>query len=205
MAWQRHNLSLWASQDWRMRDRLNTVSAALAICLNIRTDPPDSIKTNPCAKLEAWIDPTGTSGGSTKTIEQIGKRLQEQYETLSLRTRYKQYLDPSVDETKRFCVSLWRNVKDERVLFHYNGHGAPLPAASGELGCSTKTTPNICLPASTNCSPGLLDPASSFMTFHIRVYLWQTLWPYGNPLCEMRSQTLDRWNKGTASHAASIT
>ena len=123
----------WAKQDWRMRDRLKTVSAALAICLNIGVDPPDSIKTNPCAKLEAWIDPTGTSTGSTKTMEQIGKRLQEQYETLSLRTRYKQYLDPSVDETKRFCVSLRRNAKDERVLFHYNGHGVPLPTASGEL------------------------------------------------------------------------
>jgi hypothetical protein len=80
----------WATQDWRMRDRLKTVSAALAICLNIGVDPPDSIKTTPCAKLEAWIDPTGTSTGSTKTMEQIGKRLQEQYETLSLRTRYKQ-------------------------------------------------------------------------------------------------------------------
>ena len=123
----------WASQDWRMRDRLKTVSAALAICLNIGVDPPDSIKTTPCAKLEAWIDPTGTSTGSTKTMEQIGKRLQEQYETLSLRTRYKQYLDPSVDETKRFCISLRRNAKDERVLFHYNGHGVPLPTASGEL------------------------------------------------------------------------
>jgi regulator-associated protein of mTOR len=59
--------------------------------------------------------------------------LQEQYETLSLRTRYKQYLDPSVDETKKFCISLRRNAKDERVLFHYNGHGVPLPTQSGEI------------------------------------------------------------------------
>ena len=53
--------------------------------------------------------------------------------TLALRTRYKQYLDPSIEETKRFCVSLRRNAKDERVLFHYNGHGVPLPTSSGEL------------------------------------------------------------------------
>jgi regulatory associated protein of mTOR len=26
--------------DWRMKDRLKTVSAALVICLNIGTDPP---------------------------------------------------------------------------------------------------------------------------------------------------------------------
>ncbi|KIX07904.1 uncharacterized protein Z518_02558 [Rhinocladiella mackenziei CBS 650.93] len=121
------------SVDWRMKDRMKTVSAALAICLNIGVDPPDVIKTNPTAKLEAWVDPTGSSGGTTKIMEQIGKRLQEQYESLSLRTRYKQYLDPSIDETKRFCISLRRNAKDERVLFHYNGHGVPLPTASGEI------------------------------------------------------------------------
>ena len=42
-------------QEWRMRDRLKTVSAALAICLNIGVDPPDVVKTNPTAKLECWI------------------------------------------------------------------------------------------------------------------------------------------------------
>jgi regulator-associated protein of mTOR len=124
----------WPSQDWRMKDRLKTVSAALAICLNIGVDPPDVVKTNPTAKLECWVDPTSTTGGGhNKLMEQIGKKLQEQYETLSLRTRYKQYLDPSVDETKKFCVSLRRNAKDERVLFHYNGHGVPLPTQSGEI------------------------------------------------------------------------
>ena len=121
------------NSDWRMKDRLKTVSASLAICLNLGVDPPDVVKTNPTAKLESWVDPTATTGGQTKTMEQIGKKLQEQYETLSLRTRYKQYLDPSVEETKRFCISLRRNAKDERVLFHYNGHGVPLPTASGEL------------------------------------------------------------------------
>ncbi|KAE8146325.1 WD-repeat protein Mip1 [Aspergillus avenaceus] len=124
----------WPSQDWRMKDRLKTVSAALAICLNIGVDPPDVVKTNPTAKFECWVDPTSTTGGGqTKIMEQIGKKLQEQYETLSLRTRYKQYLDPSVDETKKFCISLRRNAKDERVLFHYNGHGVPLPTQSGEI------------------------------------------------------------------------
>ncbi|ODH46222.1 hypothetical protein GX48_07689 [Paracoccidioides brasiliensis] len=124
----------WPSQDWRMRDRLKTVSAALAICLNIGVDPPDIVKTNPTAKLECWVDPTSTTtGAQNKVMEQIGKKLQEQYETLSLRTRYKQYLDPAVEETKKFCISLRRNAKDERVLFHYNGHGVPLPTQSGEL------------------------------------------------------------------------
>jgi len=120
-------------QEWRMRDRLKTVSAALAICLNIGVDPPDVVKTNPTAKLECWIDPMTPTTAAPKVMEQIGKKLQEQYESLSIRTRYKQYLDPSVEETKKFCISLRRNAKDERILLHYNGHGVPLPTPSGEM------------------------------------------------------------------------
>ncbi|KAL3420387.1 meiotic regulator-interacting [Phlyctema vagabunda] len=118
-------------QDWRMKDRLKTVSAALAICLNIGVEPPDQLKTTPGAKLEAWQDPTQPP--VQKALESIGKALQAQYESLAIRTRYKQYLDPSVEETKKFSVSLRRNAKEERVLFHYNGHGVPKPTSSGEI------------------------------------------------------------------------
>ncbi|KAK0656661.1 raptor N-terminal caspase like domain-containing protein [Cercophora newfieldiana] len=118
-------------QDWRMRDRLKTVSAALAICLNIGVEPPDQLRTTPGAKFEAWQDPTIPP--VTKALENIGKAIQAQYETLAIRTRYKQYLDPSIEETKKFSISLRRNAKDERVLFHYNGHGVPKPTASGEI------------------------------------------------------------------------
>ncbi|EGX94975.1 TORC1 growth control complex subunit Kog1 [Cordyceps militaris CM01] len=123
--------------DWRQRDRLKTVSAALAVCLNIGVEPPDQLKTNPGAKLEAWTDPTVPP--AQKALENIGKGLQSQYETLAIRARYKQYLDPSVEETKKFCVSLRRNAKDERVLLHYNGHGVPKPTASGEIWVFNKT------------------------------------------------------------------
>ncbi|XP_044721654.1 target of rapamycin complex 1 subunit mip1 [Hirsutella rhossiliensis] len=124
-------------QDWRQRDRLKTVSAALAVCLNIGVEPPDQLKTTPGAKLEAWTDPTIPP--IQKALENIGKALQAQYETLAIRARYKQYLDPSVEETKKFCVSLRRNAKDERVLLHYNGHGVPKPTASGEIWVFNKT------------------------------------------------------------------
>jgi regulator-associated protein of mTOR len=124
-------------QDWRQRDRLKTVSAALAVCLNIGVEPPDQLKTNPGAKLEAWTDPTIPP--IQKALENIGKALQAQYETLAIRARYKQYLDPSVEETKKFCISLRRNAKEERVLLHYNGHGVPKPTASGEIWVFNKT------------------------------------------------------------------
>ncbi|KAF2757428.1 hypothetical protein EJ05DRAFT_476686 [Pseudovirgaria hyperparasitica] len=121
-------------QEWRTKDRLKTVSAVLALCLNIGVDPPDVIKTNPCAKLECWIDPTASSGASGHTpMNQIGKDLQQQYEQLSMRTRYKLCLDPTVDETRRYCQTLRRNARNERVLFHYNGHGVPRPTSSGEI------------------------------------------------------------------------
>ena len=42
---------------WRMSLRMKTVSVALVLCLNIGTDPPDIVKTAPCARVECWIDP----------------------------------------------------------------------------------------------------------------------------------------------------
>ncbi|MEJ1269209.1 regulatory associated protein of MTOR complex 1 [Cricetulus griseus] len=49
------------------------------------------------------------------------------------KARYKQSLDPTVDEVKKLCTSLRRNAKEERVLFHYNGHGVPRPTVNGEV------------------------------------------------------------------------
>lgn len=119
--------------DWKvMRERQKTISAVLVLCLNLGVDPPDVMKTYPCAKYEAWCDPSLFSD-TKKAIETIGKNLQSQYETLSLRTRYKQSLDPCVEDVKRFCNTLRRNAKDERILFHYNGHGVPQPTPSGEI------------------------------------------------------------------------
>ena len=35
--------------------QMKTWSVALALCLNIGVDPPDVVKTNPCARKECWI------------------------------------------------------------------------------------------------------------------------------------------------------
>ncbi|OUM63449.1 hypothetical protein PIROE2DRAFT_43380 [Piromyces sp. E2] len=118
-------------EDWRMRERLKTVSVALVLCLNIGIDPPDIVKTSPCAKLECWIDPFAYP--QQKALETIGKLLQQQYEVWQPRARYKLSLDPSAEETKKLCCSLRRNAKEERVLFHYNGHGVPKPTPGGEI------------------------------------------------------------------------
>ncbi|XP_067126176.1 regulatory-associated protein of mTOR [Centruroides vittatus] len=125
------------TQTWRMKERMRTVSVALVLCLNVGVDPPDIIKTQPCARLECWIDPLGIA--PQKALEAIGNNLQKQYERWQPRARYKQSLDPTVDEVKKLCTSLRKNAKDERVLFHYNGHGVPKPTANGEIWVFNRT------------------------------------------------------------------
>lgn len=117
--------------DWRMRERLRTVTAALVMCLNLGVDPPDVSKTNPCSKLICWTDPGSLD--PTRALEAIGKNMVAQFEHLSMKTRYKLHLDPVVEEMKRFCTSLRRTAKDERVLFYYNGYGVPKPTPGGEI------------------------------------------------------------------------
>ncbi|KDN45901.1 hypothetical protein K437DRAFT_285267 [Tilletiaria anomala UBC 951] len=117
--------------DWRMKERLRTITASLVMCLNIGVDPPDVSKTNPCSKLICWMDPSSLE--VSKALPAIGKNLQAQFETLSMKTRYKQYLDPIVEEMKRSCTSQRRSAKDERVLFYYSGYGVPKPTPGGEI------------------------------------------------------------------------
>ncbi|KAJ1638184.1 raptor N-terminal caspase like domain-containing protein [Pavlovales sp. CCMP2436] len=116
---------------WRPRDRMKTVSVALVMCLNIPVDPPDVIRTQPCARLLCWIDPA--SMPPQKALEAIGRNLQMQYERWQSRARYKQSLDPTHEDVRKLCLSMRRSAKDERVLLHYAGHGVPRPTANGEI------------------------------------------------------------------------
>lgn len=116
---------------WRLKERVKTVSVALVLCLNVGVDPPDVVKIEPCAHLECWFDPL--SEEPQKAIEFISLQLEKQYEQWHSRARYKKCLDPTVDEVKRLCTSLRRYSKEDRVLFHYNGHGVPRPTQNGEI------------------------------------------------------------------------
>ncbi|KAL3211189.1 hypothetical protein MRX96_000869 [Rhipicephalus microplus] len=97
------------TQTWRMKERMKTVSVALVMCLNIGVDPPDVVKTQPCARLECWLDPLQSP--PQKALESIGAALQKQYERWQSRARYKLSLDPTVEEVKKLCSSLRRNSK----------------------------------------------------------------------------------------------
>lgn len=83
------------------------------------------------------LDPTSVA--PQKALELIGSSLQKQYERWQPKARYKQSLDPTVDDVKKLCMSLRRNAKEERVLFHYNGHGVPRPTQNGEIWVFNRT------------------------------------------------------------------
>ncbi|KAH3664176.1 hypothetical protein OGAPHI_004890 [Ogataea philodendri] len=122
--------------DWKSQsNKRKTTTAALVLCLNLGIPPPDIQKPSDCPVLESFVDPT-TYSDSKKALQAIGKNLQVNYEScegVSSRIKYKQSLDPSVEDLKRLCTTLRRSSKDERILFHYNGHGVPQPTQSGEI------------------------------------------------------------------------
>ena len=125
------NYSSNVVSSWRMKDRMKTTSVALVLCLNIGVDPPDCLKVSPCARAQCWINPLATP--PQRALDAIGKALQAQYERWQPRAKYRLQLDPTVEDVKKLCLSCRRSAKNERVLFHYNGHGVPRPTQNGEV------------------------------------------------------------------------
>jgi regulator-associated protein of mTOR len=116
---------------WRLKERLKTTGVALVLCLNLGTDPPNTVKPNPCSRKECWFDPLNVP--KQKGIEIIGNALQQQYEKLQSKSKYKQCLDPTSDDLRRVCINLRKQARSDRLLMHYNGHGVPRPTPNGEL------------------------------------------------------------------------
>lgn len=113
---------------------MNTIHGALVVCLNIGVDPPDIHKPDPCARLEAWHKPNPEH--AIKSLHAIGDTLRAQYERWfhpKVKPDFRLALDPTVSVLRRTCSSLRRSAKQDRILFHYNGHGVPLPTANGEV------------------------------------------------------------------------
>lgn len=123
--------SVQFNATWRLKERMKTAGVALVLCLNLGTDPPDVIKPVPCARRECWFDPAG--GTKQKKLEIIGNALQQQYEKWQGKAKYKQCLDPTSEDLRRVCINLRKAARNDRLLFHYNGHGVPMPTKNGEL------------------------------------------------------------------------
>ena len=116
---------------WRIHDRLKTANGAIVLCLNIGVDPPDIVKPNPCAQLECWTHPNPDK--PVKSLNVISEKLKSQYRRWQNKAHYMIAADPTMAYIKRVCVALRRTAKNERVLFHYNGHGMPWPTAKGDI------------------------------------------------------------------------
>jgi regulator-associated protein of mTOR len=130
-------------EEWRkIKERMKTVSVALVLCLNVGVDPPDIVKPVPCARREAWVDPSLMN--ITKVPQQVATNLQKSYERLQPRARYKAAIDPTIDYIKRLCISLRKSATKERVLFHFNGHGVPKPTEAGEIWVFNKNITQVC-------------------------------------------------------------
>ncbi|KAJ2716338.1 Target of rapamycin complex 1 subunit kog1 [Coemansia spiralis] len=141
--------------DWRTHEKLRTVGALLVICLNLGIDPPGVPRPKERAVLEAWVDPNapvqaptpeeialhaanGNKSGQSAPRERaplkaIGENLQRQYELIHRHAKYKTIPDCTLEDLPKYCKQYRRMAKDERLLFHYNGHGVPYPSASGDI------------------------------------------------------------------------
>lgn len=119
-------------RSWRVLERMRTVHAVLVLCLNVGVDPPDVDKPKPCAKRECWIDPEQFESAQD-AAKVIAQKLQNQYCIWDKHVTFKYVADPTINELRRTCMVARRNAREERLLFHYNGHGVPKPTVNGEI------------------------------------------------------------------------
>lgn len=112
------------------------------LALNLTVAPPDA-PPSPRPKMECWTEPAKRR--QDKGIDTVAANLQAQYLKWDPRAmsrgasrgrpgiRVKQCLDPTQEDVKRMCISLRQYAHTKRLIFHYNGHGAPRPTDNGEL------------------------------------------------------------------------
>ncbi|PIC32995.1 hypothetical protein B9Z55_013134 [Caenorhabditis nigoni] len=147
-------------------DRLRTASVAIIMCLHLGVDPPEapSRKDAP-ARLLSWVDPYKC--GAHKAAMEVGLSTQRAYEKWQpkSKTRYKICTDPPIDDVRKVATNLRRISGNDRVLFHYNGHGVPRPTDNGEIWVFNKSFTQY-IPLSIFDLQGWLD--------YPTIYIWET-------------------------------
>ncbi|CAJ0585911.1 unnamed protein product, partial [Mesorhabditis spiculigera] len=137
---------LWRRLNGKVR--VQTVSMALVLCLNIGIDPPDPEPwPEQRPMMEAWVHPGGWS--PDKAILAIAFELQQAYARLQPRARCKYTTKSTKEDIMMLCQSMRRHASDGRVLFHYNGHGVPRPTKHGDLWVFNKAVTQY-IPLSIN-------------------------------------------------------
>lgn len=115
--------------DWKLKDDMKRIlCVGLVLATNFGTDPPDSVKPHPCAVLQCWMDPTQHS--RSKATQRVMEALEQQYSVWSPARsplKFRRTIDPTIPDIQYLCQKLRTMARSERVLFHYNGHGVPIP------------------------------------------------------------------------------
>ncbi|GAB1219661.1 hypothetical protein ENUP19_0187G0006 [Entamoeba nuttalli] len=111
--------------------RIKTIHLILTLCLNIGTDSPDQIKQKDSASKECWIDTAGKT--NRKLVYDIAANLTDQYRSWQNGSKIEPCCDPTYEDVRRLCLTFRRMADTDRILFHYNGHGVPLPTLNGEI------------------------------------------------------------------------
>ncbi|OLY83863.1 WD repeat-containing protein mip1 [Smittium mucronatum] len=147
--------------EWRNQEKTRTSFGIIALCLNIGTDPPDLYRPEDTPIIEAGIDPfkavdefaprsfkekayanEDSKGKAPKVkspLERIGNSVQLSYSEISKTTHFRAALDPAYEEFKRLISHVRQEIKDDRMLLHYNGHGVPKPSAGGDIWVFNKS------------------------------------------------------------------
>ncbi|GJQ09993.1 hypothetical protein GpartN1_g1784.t1 [Galdieria partita] len=118
-------------ENWRIRHRIKISHVGLVLCLSEGPQLYEDDKPHPCATLECWIDPFKLV--SQRPSEAVSAALQGQYERWQPKAQYHFVTEPTLDDVHKLCLQLRSEAKDERILFHYNGHGVPRPTITGEI------------------------------------------------------------------------
>ena len=110
-----------------VRHRMKTVGAAIVVCLNVGVDPPDVVKTSARGWSAGSIHHPGERRWTDRPDAAAAVR------AVAAQGELQGTLDPTMEDVRRLTLSMRRRARDERVLYHYNGHGVPKPTANGEI------------------------------------------------------------------------
>lgn len=110
---------------------VRTPHLIICCCLNVGVEPPGYRKPRVTSTVLSWIN---TKEHRKREVGyDITVQLWKQYQRYSAQPLSTDPLwDPTTERVKRACMAARERFGKDRVLFHYNGHGVPLPTVNHE-------------------------------------------------------------------------
>ncbi|EDR23065.1 hypothetical protein, conserved [Entamoeba dispar SAW760] len=110
---------------------VRTPHLIICCCLNIGIEPPGYKKPKVSSNIFGWIN---TKEHKKREIGyEITNQIGIQYQRYCTPTVTTEGLwDPTIEKVKKACIGARERFGKDRILFHYNGHGVPLPTINHE-------------------------------------------------------------------------